>query len=425
MIAMISSIVNNGTLLAASPPLDALTNVAHSSTGGGVSQRRRQAQRGSGGVHIAINGMFWGEPRVGSGQYLRGLLDGLRHVAPGLRLTLITPDAGGVPVPAAIGHVPARLPALPAGLAKVWFEQVAVPRLARNAGADLLHVPYFAPPWHSTVPCVTTILDVIPLRFAAYRRSLRVRAYLRLVAAAAPRVRRVIAISEASRRDILLTLRLPAGCVSTTLLAAAPHYHPIADAAAQLARSHGIERPFIYYVGGYDQRKSVDTLIAAFAQGRRSGAHDLDLVLAGGPPGRGGGLFAPLDDLIAASGVARHIRRVAVSDAENALFYSAATICAYPSRYEGFGLPPLEALACGAACLVSDAASLREVVGDAALIAPAGDVAAWAAALARLAGDAALRVDLGRRGRQRAAQFDYRRTAQQTLAIYQELRCAS
>ena len=376
-------------------------------------------------MHIAINGMFWGEPRVGSGQYLRGLLAGLRRVAPELRLSVITPADTREPVPAPINHIPVRLPSSASGLAKVWFEQIAVPQAARRAGADVLHVPYFAPPWHSAVPCVTTILDVIPLRFAAYRRGIRVRAYLRLVAAAAPRVRRVIAISEASRHDILEALQLPAERVRTTLLAAAPHYQPVADAARQLATRHGIERPFIYYVGGYDQRKSVDTLIAAFAQSRHHGHHDLDLVLAGGPPRHGGALFIPLDELIAASGVAGHIRRVVVDDAENALFYSAAAICAYPSRYEGFGLPPLEALACGAACLVSDAASLREVVGDAALIAPAGDVAAWAAALTRLAGDAALRADLGRRGRQRAAQFDYHRTAQQTLVIYQEARCAS
>ena len=104
--------------------------------------------------------------------------------------------------------------------------------------------------------------------------------------------------------------------------------------------------------------------------------------------------------------------------ADNPLLYNAATAFAFPSRYEGFGLPPLEAMACGTPVVASTASSMPEVVGDAALVAAPDDVPGWAAALWRLLGDAALREDLRRRGHARAAQFSYTRAAQETVDVY-------
>jgi glycosyltransferase involved in cell wall biosynthesis len=103
--------------------------------------------------------------------------------------------------------------------------------------------------------------------------------------------------------------------------------------------------------------------------------------------------------------------------ADGPLLYQACTLFAFPSRYEGFGLPPLEAMACGAPVVVSDASSLPEVVGDAALRVPPDDVVAWAAAIGRLLSDPALRADLRAQGLAQAARFSYQRVAQETLAV--------
>jgi glycosyltransferase involved in cell wall biosynthesis len=388
-------------------------------------------------MHVAINGMFWSQPAVGSGQYLRGLLDALLRVAPEHTYTLLLPafkyDEGQTtndqndPKRSSFVRRPSsvvvRTPfdRRSANLAKLWFEQVGAPSAAARLGADLLHVPYFAPPLRSRVPVVATILDIIPLLLPEYRGGVAVRAYMRLAALAARRVDRAIAISEYSRRDIIVHVRLAPERVTTVPLAAGPHYHSSEHlhAAACVAERYGLPEPFVYYVGGLDARKNVATLVRAFARMRRAGGPPAMLAIAGRSLGGDPRLFPDLDALIAAEGVEGWVRRIDVPPADGPLLYQAAAVFAYPSRYEGFGLPPLEALACGTPTVVAEASSLPEVVGDAALRVPPGDIAGWATALWRLLSDDALRAELRARGRRRAAQFSYERAAHSTLEIYQ------
>jgi glycosyltransferase involved in cell wall biosynthesis len=398
---------------------------------------------------------------VGSGQYLHGLLGALPQLAPEHRYTVLLPayrNAERRPTtddrrpttddrrpttddrrpttddreesgsafslqPSAFSLLHTPFDGWNKNLAKLWFEQVAAPLAAARLRADVLHVPYFAPPLWSPAPVVATVLDIVPLRLPDYRGRRSVRAYMRLVAQAARHADQIIAISDHSWGEIVGYLGCPPERVTTVPLAPGGQYAPQdrALAAADVAGRYGIGGPFVYYVGGLDARKNVGTLVRAFARMRAAGGPPATLAIAGRALGGERSLFPDLDALIAEERAGPYVRRIDVPPADNPTLYSAATVFAFPSRYEGFGLPPLEAMACGAPAIVADASSLPEVVGDAALLVPPDDVAAWAAALWRLLADPALREELRRRGLARAAQFSYERTARETLAVYDKL----
>jgi glycosyltransferase involved in cell wall biosynthesis len=401
-------------------------------------------------MRIAINGMFWDQPNVGSGQYLHGLLGALTRDAPEHEYILLLPartenqeplrPASGqartenqlitsgsqltlrVPV---LGSMVVRTPfdAHNANLAKLWFEQIGVPRAAAHLCANVLHVPYFAPALLSPIPVVATVLDIIPLLLPEYRGGAAVRAYMQLVALAARRARHVIAISDDSRTDMIARLGCAQARVTTTPLAAGAQYRPLdrVRAAAEVAERYGLRGPFVYYVGGLDARKNVPALLCAWARLRHAGGPIAQLVIAGRALGSDTRLFPNLNRMIAELGIQDSVARIDVPLADNPLLYNAATAFAFPSRYEGFGLPPLEAMACGTPVVVSNASSLPEVVGDAALVVPPDDVSGWAAALWRLLADAALREELRARGFVRAAQFSYAHAAQATVEVYKRV----
>ncbi len=376
-----------------------------------------------------INGNFWGQPNVGSGQYLHGLLRWLPQVAPQHRYVLLLP-AGGDPGPAlppGVSAVTVRTPfdRVSPNLAKLFFEQVGLPgtarRLARHLSPAVVLVPYFAPPLRSAVPVVTTVGDIIPLLLPEYRGGPHVRAYMRLVRQAVRGSAHVLTFSSASRADIIAKLGLPPDLITSVLLAAGDQYSLGDPNAAKeiVAQRYGITGPFIYYVGGLDARKNISVLLRAFALLRSRGV-SAHLVIAGRALGRDRRLFPDLDALIADLELVSAVRRIDVSAEDGPLLYRASTVFAFPSRYEGFGLPPLEAMACGAPVVVSDASSLPEVVGAAALRVPPDDVLGWAAALGRVLADARLRADLRAQGLARAADFSYRRVAEETLAVLEK-----
>ncbi len=391
-------------------------------------------------MRIVINGMFWREPTVGSGQYLHGLFEGLQQIMPEHDYVLVLPAFGKQKEESRkkkeathgsssfILHpssfiLPTPFDQRNENLAKLWFEQVGVPRAAQRLQADLLHVPYAAPPLYSSVPVVTTIHDIIWWLLPEYRGSRAARAYFRLIPPAARRAAHILADSEHSRHDIIEHFGIAPERVTTVLLAAGSQYQPIdkAEARRMVAERYGIREPFIYYVGGLDARKNVSTLLHAWARLRSSGGPCATLAVAGRALGGDAQLFPDIDALIAALGIADTVRRIDVPRTDNPLLYSAATAFAFPSRYEGFGLGPLEAMACGTPVVVADASSLPEVVGDASLRVPPDDVASWTAALWRLLADGRLRDDLRQRGLKRAQQFSYERVARETLAVYEQI----
>ncbi len=369
------------------------------------------------GLRIGINAAFREAPATGSGQYLAQLVAALRAVAPGHAYHLLLPRPDGDGRLCVPGWLRGK------NLRKLFLEQVGVPFAAAAERLDLVHYPYFAAPLASPAPVVVTVHDVIPLALSAYRGSPLVRAYAALVGATTRRARAVICDSLHAKRDAVRLLRLPPERVRVVYLAPTPGLRPATGSeAAAVCSRYGLAERFFFYVGGLDRRKNLGALLRAFA--RLIARHpEAQLAIAGTAPGRGA-LFPDWRGLAANLGLGERVRFLGrVAEEEKAHLYGAALAFAFPSLYEGFGLPPLEAMACGAPVLCANASSLPEVVGEAALLLPPGDVAAWARALERVWEDADLRQELRQRGLARAALFTWEKTARETVEVYEE--CAS
>lgn len=377
-------------------------------------------------MHILINASFWHQPTVGTGQYLHGLVRWLPQVAPQHRYTLLLPAAAETapPPPPEVRSLVLRTPfdGRNANLAKLWFEQVSVPvaaRLIAGHAPTLLHVPYFAPPLRVGVPLITTVGDIIPLRLPEYRGGPHVRLYMALVQQAVRQSNHIMTFSAFSGSDLERYLHIPARSITPTRLAAAECYCAGDRTAAihEVAERYGVRGPFVYYVGGLDARKNVATLLHAWAQlgATRAG---WELVIAGKALGKDRRLFPDYDTLIGTLGIGASVRRIQVSHADGPLLYRACSIFAFPSRYEGFGLPPLEAMACGAPVITSNASSLPEVVGAAAYLVEPDYLRGWVNALGTLISHPADRADLTARGYRQAARFSWQRVAEETAAVY-------
>ena len=313
-------------------------------------------------------------------------------------------------------------------------------RLARKTKPDVVHCPHFPTPAPVRGPLVVTLHDLTPLLVPGVMPSTARRAVYRAWNARAARLAgRIIVPSRATAADVTRLFPAARGKLAVTAEAADDF---AAGAAANLAGPLAdlVARPYVLAIGNTKPHKDLTTLLRALAQ-MAPARPDLRLLLVGAePPGYLGAPRAgappgaapaappgvpPRVPLGVPPGVPPEVRaRVVftgrVSDAELRALYAGASAFVFPSRYEGFGLPPLEAMAFGAPVVCADAASLPEVVGDAALLFPSGDAAALAAALFRLLDDPALRERLAQAGRERAAQFTWQRTAAATVAVYRE-----
>lgn len=378
-------------------------------------------------MRIGISGMFWGEPNVGSGQYVRHLVRHLPEVAPQHEYLLFLPAYAGAEIPrlanVAVDRVPTPLDKVHPRLAKLWYEQIELPRAAARLAVDVLHVPYYAPPLRQPVPVVATIHDMIPLILPDYRGPALMRAYTWLATRAVCRSAELVAVSDHTRDDVIDMLRISAQRVHTVYEGVDPRYRQQSrgQIAAALER-FSLREPFIYYIGGLDVRKNIPLLLRAFGRVRRRYGKPVQLVIGGKQSGSYSALFPPLEPIILDEGLAGDVAFIGpVTTEENAALYAGAAAFVWPSRYEGFGLPPLEAMASGAAVISSDASSMPEIVGDGGLLIPPHDTEAWATAMLKMLGDEELRGSYRQRGLARAADFDWARFAGQMVAVYERV----
>jgi glycosyltransferase involved in cell wall biosynthesis len=357
-----------------------------------------------------LSGRAWYRS-AGVHQYIHHLLLHLGQADGRLRYTVLLGE-GVLPPDIALTSLRSRWPTSRAAVRVLW-EQLVQPWTLRRIGAHLVHGPAFVGPLLAPCPVVITIHDLSFIRFPTLFRTAN-RFYLTMLTRlSARRARRLIAVSAHTAAETTRLLGIPSERIDVVYHGVDPAFHPLpADEVAVFRQRQGLPERFVLCVGTLEPRKNQTRLVEAFAR-----IHDgqVKLVLVGGK----GWLYDELFTRVEASGLSKEIifPGYVMSD-ELPLWYNAATILAYPSLYEGFGMPVLEAQACGTPVLTSNVSSLPEAAGDAASMVDPYDVEALAAELDRLLTDKPLRHELRKRGLAHASQFTWPLMAQETADVY-------
>ncbi|MFA5974885.1 MAG: glycosyltransferase family 1 protein [Elusimicrobiota bacterium] len=340
----------------------------------------------------------------GIGTYIRGLLQALAENPPaGLALSLLVSP-----------HHPHRWPwptrAVASGMYSV-SEQWTVPAAFRESKARLIHIPHYNAPVTLSHQSILTVHDLIHLKFPEFLPSRFASAYASFFfRCLVPRARAILVPSQHTRCDLLERLDISPERIIVTPEAASPRFRPADEAEKQRVRNHyDLPPEYFLYVGNLKAFKNVPRLVRLYSRlAQRRPVPRLVLV--------GRNFIDGFEKELARVPAVRWLPEAAFDDLP--AIYSAALGFVYPSLYEGFGLPPLEAMACGTPVISSNRASLPEVVGDAACLVDPEDDDAITAALERLMDDAAFRRDLTERGQRRAAGFSWSRMAGQTVDVY-------
>ena len=285
------------------------------------------------------------------------------------------------------------------------------------AGVDVVHCTEHLLVPLRRLPAVLTVHDVVYLRHPEWHLPMN-RWFLSLAMPLfARRARAIIAVSDYTRRDVIALRHADPARVHVVYEGVDAHFRPVRDPAtlAEVQARYGLQPPFILSVGAIEPRKNLPLLLRAFAALCQQPGFQHQLVIAGGKGWLYDEVFATADRL----GLGERCRFTGhVAEEDLPALYSAADVLAMPSFFEGFGLPPLEAMACGTPVIASNTTSLPEIVGDAGLLAPPDDERAWVEALGRLATDRALHERLAAAGLARAARFTWEETARQTAEVY-------
>jgi glycosyltransferase involved in cell wall biosynthesis len=369
-------------------------------------------------MHIAINAHLLAHTRTfrraGVSNHIEGLLHALGRIDTHNRYTIFTTrgmTGAALGLPDTFQVRSSWLPTINPRVRVPW-EQFVLPVVLQRLGVDVYHGVLNVMPLAGSVPAVVTIHDLSPFFFPQTFRRVN-RTYTRwAVRVAARRARVLFAVSEFTQREIIRWFEVPAERVMVTPNAADARFVP--PTAAELAafrERHQLPERFLLFLGTLEPRKNLPRLIEAYQ--RVADEIDVPLLIGGGR----GWLY---DSILAqAAPLGERVRFVGyIPQDEQHLWYAAATAFVFPSLYEGFGMPPLEAMACGTPVITSTSSSLPEVVGDAGLLVPPEDVTALAAALRRIVDDQALRDRLRDRGLQRARHFSWDAAAHVALAGY-------
>jgi glycosyltransferase involved in cell wall biosynthesis len=358
---------------------------------------------------------------TGMGRYLVNLLREFPQAGPGYTyFVYCLPDAPHLDFLAAPCFVMWPIPPLPLPAKRTLWEQVLLPVYARRDHLDVLFCPAYTTPILVNYRTVTAIHDAI---YAQRQNHLPPKETWapRIFSWLAARVSdRIIAVSEFSKRQIVHDYGIPANRIDVIYEASDPSFSPVRDQdkMSAMKERYGLQGEFVLYVGQILQRRHVPCLLQTF-RSLRQHFQAIQLVLVGKNRTYP---FVDIQALIKEMGLQDTVVwKENVPDEDLVLLYNAAEVLVYVSSQEGFGLPVLEAMACGCPVITSSTSSLPEVAGDAALQVTPGDVDELTEAIRQVLTDRSLRERLAKKGLHRAAQFSWRRTAEQTLKVLESV----
>jgi len=355
------------------------------------------------GLHIAVDGVGLARPRAGVGVYTTQILRAMAVDRPDCRFTVFVP--GGVDNASTPSMSYRPLPGIPfLGRHLQW------PARLRRLGPDAFFGAAGALPLTEVgSPSVITVHDLAIYRNSGWFPRGQPLSTRWVVPSSLRRAGRVIAVSTNTAQDVEELFGVPRSRIAIVPHGVSPGLRPMSGEELASARQRlGLPERFILFVGTIEPRKNLLTLLDAWAMMRDRP----DLVIVGG---WGWNYESIMDRMSRLGDRVHHIDGLEPADLP--AVYNLARVLAHPAWYEGFGLPPLEAMACGTPVVVSDTSSLPEVVGDAGLVVAAGDADAWRAALEKVLGDSELAADLRRRGILRAAEFSWSRSASMTWRV--------
>ncbi|MDA1184114.1 MAG: glycosyltransferase family 1 protein [Acidobacteria bacterium] len=300
-------------------------------------------------------------------------------------------------------------------------EQFQVPWVLHRERPDVFHAPHYVLPPAVRCKSIVTIHDCIHLMFPQYLPNRAAYLYAKAsMWSAARRSHKILTVSEASKRDIIRLLNVPADKIVVVYNAIDERFGvaPSDDAVERIRERYQLDRPFVLYVGNIKPHKNLVRLVEAFDQLRARGFVDLTLLIIGDEISK----LPALRRAVHSHKLHKHVRFLGyLPDETLAILYRLSAAFAFPSLYEGFGLPPLEAMACGAPVVTSNVSSLPEVTGDAAVLVDPYDPASIADGLATVLRDPALGTQMRTRGFARAREFSWERSVARTWEIYKEV----
>ncbi len=302
---------------------------------------------------------------------------------------------------------------------RVIWEQSALPLLARRHHLSVLHSPHYTLPLFASCKTIVTFHDMTFFLYPQLHRLYKKIFFRTAIRLSARRANAIIADSESTRQDILKILQVDPRKVTAIPLGVSPEFKPARSETAieEIRRRFHLPDHILLYVGVLEPRKNLATLIRAYAQLVQRGV-DHFLVIVG----RKGWMYKDLFRAIENLGLTGRIIFTGYVPEEDLPFlYNAADLFVYPSLYEGFGLPVLEAMACGVPVITSNVSSMPEIVGNAGLLQNPHNTDEWADAMQRVLTDRTLRDTLAHKGLERSKLFSWERTARETLAVYEHV----